>query len=186
MRHKRDHFIVACRSGDQASADFVQAASYAKGLFGNKVLVAKIPPPERDVILSLEILTPMDVSSRSLRRTFGFALDRQYLAAATQIGDESFGFLDGVVSRMAAENELSLYYGLKIIVFVANQPEEVCTQIYQYLADWCPRMSKDLGKQISFDLASSVEDLRHTLDNEHRRMVHGDIKSQWAFVKSSL
>lgn len=186
MRDRRDHLIVACQTGNQASVDFLQAARYAKGLLGNKVLVAKTPPPEREVTLSLEILTPMDLSTRSLRRTFALALDRQYLVATTQIGDDSFGLLDGIVSRMAAENELSLYYGLKIIVFAANQPEEICIQIYQFFADWCLRIGNDLRRQISFDMACSEEELRYLLDNEHRRMVHGDIKAQWAFVKTSL
>ncbi|MBY5337020.1 hypothetical protein HFO99_24425 [Rhizobium leguminosarum] len=186
MRDRRDHLIVACQSGDAASADFLQAAQYAKGLLGNKVLVAKVPPPEREVALSLEILSPIDLSTRSLRRTFALALDRQYLSATTQIGDESFGFLDGVVSRIAAENELSSYYGLKVIIFVANQPEEICIQIYQHFADWCHRIGNDLGRQISFDMACSQEDLRHVLGNEHRRMVHGDIKAQWAFVRALL
>src|SRR5262249_19729206 len=147
MRNIRNHLIVACQSEDTASADFLQAAHYAKGLLGDKVLVAKVPPPEREVTLSLEILSPVDLSTRSLRRTFALAIDRQHFSATTQVGGESFGLLDGVVSRIAAENELSAYYGLKVIIFVANQPEEICVQIYQHFADWCRRVGNDLGRQ---------------------------------------
>jgi hypothetical protein len=182
MRARREHLIAACPSlGGDSSRSFAEIASQLKQSFDHKILIADTPMPERDIVLTISFSDPNGITAMLLERIFGFAFDKDLFIEGGGIRMRAVTLLNGLLGRVSRDNRLLEYYGIKIVIFVGDLAEEACVQLFSFMLDWCKRIEADLEYKVTFDLAANYFDFRYILENEHRRMVHGDIKAQYAY-----
>jgi hypothetical protein len=187
MRERREHLITACPSPKGHSArTFSEVALWSKEFLGSKILVAETPLPERDIVLSVRLSDPNGVTAALLEKVFAFAFDKDFLVEGGGVRMSSILLLDGLLNRVSRDNKLLKYYGVKIIIYVDDLHEDLCVKLYAFLSDWCRRIEIDIQRPVTFDIPRDRIQFNYILENEHRRMVHGDIKAQYASTVMSI
>jgi hypothetical protein len=119
-----------------------------------------------------------------LDRTFGFAFQEAILIDEDGIRMSFVRMLEGLVSRIARDNNLITFYGINVIICAENIPEDACVALYSYFIDWCRRFGKEIQCDVTFDIVCNDAEFNYVIANEHRRMVHGDIKAQYAAART--
>jgi hypothetical protein len=177
--------IAVCVSDKEHAKEFFEVAQQSQRTFARKVLVAKTPLPERNIMLSISLYDPGRIAAVLLERVYGFAFNTDFLLEGGGLRMTSTSVLNGLVSRVAQHNKLIKYYGIKIIMYVESLSEAQRVDLFDFLSNWCGQAKVELEKEVSFDLARDRTQFNYILENEHRRMVHGDIKAQYAYAVST-
>lgn len=186
MSLERLHFIRACGAETQNSSHFDIVIGEIKAVTDAAKLDANRPPPKRIIRLTVELADYEQLLHNSLRRTFTLVLDKDLIFEDGAVKLDPSATLEILVTRMARDNPLVRFYGLKIILFVEGLDEQRCVDIEFWLSGWAPRVSAELGIHVTYELAESEADLLRQCKNEHRRMVCGDIRSQCAAPAEDL
>lgn len=188
MSNKREHLIGACPAPDTDVVNaFIHVVQQSKHRFDGKGVVVRTPPPERDIYLHLRLSTEHEIASISLKQYFGFAIDARLLLESGNLRLGALSLLEGIIRRLVRDNSAIKYYGLKITCFADNAEisEDDCSKLYNFLSDWCERLGKELRLSVIHELAQDQYEFDHIMLNEHRRMVHGDIKHQYEPLAAS-
>lgn len=171
---------VCCADDSYDRGVFNDVAERARDEFAVRSLIAATPPPERDIRIALHVNRGLDhLMSTSLDRCFGLAFAFEALTQGGAIRIEVMNALDGLMERLSAQNKRLSHYGVKVSVY-APLPIESCADIYSFLSTWCRSSEAKHGIPVSCDIARDEAQFGHILETEHMRMVHGDIRAQFA------
>jgi hypothetical protein len=185
MRDRREHEILVCFLAEtHHQSSFNEIATRSEWALDRKTLVADTPPPKRDIALTIIVSDQIGLTARSLERTFGFAFEEAILVDGNSIRMSFVRMLEGLITRIVRDNNLITFYGINVIIFVENLPEETCVALYSYFMDWCRRFENEIQCSVTFDIVCSDAEFNYIIANEHRRMVHGDIKAQYAAAQT--
>ena len=185
MRSKREHLIGACGAAlDESFDPFSEVAQRSQAAIASRVTVAKMPPPEREIALRIDLSSQEILASVSLKRYFGFAFDARLLAGSGSSWTDSISFLDGMIHRVVRDNPAIMHYGFKITLF-SSDSEDALLRLYGFMTDWCQRIGATTGIDLTFDIVQNQEEFDFVMLNEHRRMVYGDVKYQYAGALAS-
>ncbi len=187
MRDQKIHVIGVCCAEEarDEETDFIDVAERAQVTFAERSLIATIPPPERDIRIALLIDNGLDhMLSRSLDRCFGLAFEFETLTSHGALRLNIINALDGLLSRLMIHNNRLRHYGVKILVYAPVEIDR-CMELDSFLRSWCQSTQAAHNVPVFFDIARNEAQFDHVLEGEHLRMVHGDIKAQFAAIAAN-
>jgi hypothetical protein len=176
------HMIGVCcaEAAQEVSPGFNEIAERARLEFAGRTLVATTPPPERDVRIVLRIDRGLEnLMSISLDRCFGLAFAFEALTKDGALLVNALSTLNGLTARLLSHNKRLVHYGVKVSVY-APRAYEGCSELYGFLDSWRQAAEATHRIPVSIDIARDEAQFAHILEIEHLRMVHGDIKAQFA------
>ncbi|RUX10172.1 hypothetical protein EOA30_01420 [Mesorhizobium sp. M8A.F.Ca.ET.059.01.1.1] len=183
---RRDYIVLACRDAKSLGQDdkFAVAVRNLNISLGSTTLVADKPPPEREVALSVVMTELEGAATRSLLNTFSFQYDAALILDSPHSVRMDFQIVaDGIMRRAIRDNDGASYYGLKAIAFAEGLDAAGSSALFNYLCMIGLGIKDATGVSVACDVATSGEELRILLVSEHRRLVFGDIRNQYASSK---
>lgn len=185
---QRNHVLVVCTSSDNKEDQFWTAAWTARLSSWPTALVVDQPPPQREIKYMVHFHPKKDLFDISPTTVFAIAATDSVV-----LGSDSLVFftqLKGAVARVAANNRLLKYYGLKLLFLIRAELTEcddrnalqgdAASRLYDFLRGWCFEQQNQYEIELSFDIVEAEDELKAVLRNELRRIKCGDFMAQCA------
>ena len=178
---RREHFIPACVSNQSnVNATFFRILARARTDFLSRPFLSTTPPPAREVVLVVDKTEYTHLLSSSLENVFGFIFDGDVFLDGRNVRADFLVNTEGVTNRLLASNRRIKHYGMRMMFLLGGLEERDAALVFSQLESWCMHLSRRNGISFTLDAIDDPENLQVFLRSEFFKIVHGDIRAQFA------